>query len=67
MPDYIDKSVEQQELMLAVQLANAKVKTPRLTPKEACYNCDEPLVHEPGRLFCDKDCADDFEKYPREA
>jgi len=53
--------------MLAVQLANARANTPRLTPKEACYNCDEPLVHEPHRLFCDKDCADDFEKYPREA
>jgi hypothetical protein len=67
MPDFIDRSVEQQALVLEAQLANAKAKAPRLTPKEACHNCDEPLVHEPHRLFCDKDCADDYAKYPREA
>lgn len=67
MPDFIDKSVEQQELMLAAQLANARRPTKRLTPKEACYNCDEPLVHVPNQLFCDADCAEDYEKYPTEA
>lgn len=67
MPDFIDKSVEQQELLLAAQLANAKVSTPKLSPKEQCHNCDESLVHEPNKLFCDSDCAEDYEKYPRGA
>jgi hypothetical protein len=66
MPDFIDRSVEQQELLLAAQLKNARVEAPRLTPKEACHNCDEPLVHHPEQLFCDADCAHDYEKYPRE-
>lgn len=67
MPDFIDRSVEQQEFMLAAQLKNARLVTVRLEPKEACYNCAEPLVHIPNQLFCDADCADDFDKYPREA
>lgn len=65
--DFIDRSVEQQERLLEAQLQNARVKTPRLTPKEACYNCNEPLVEIPDQLFCDADCAHDYEKYPREA
>tara|TARA_Y100000588_G_scaffold346654_1_gene394777 strand:+ start:201 stop:401 length:201 start_codon:yes stop_codon:yes gene_type:complete len=66
MPDIIDNSVAQQEMMLAVHIQNARLNTPRLTPKEACHNCDEPLDN-PEQLFCDADCAEDYEKYPREA
>lgn len=34
-----------------------------LLPCGFCYNCEEPLPA--GRLFCDTECRDDYEKRVR--
>lgn len=59
MPDDFDRAsdLEQQQRELALRQARGQ---PTMPAVGACYNCGEDLP--PGRLFCDKDCRDDFEK-----
>lgn len=80
MADEIDLASVQAELFLAQALA-ARVVTPRLPCKGKCYNCDtvfeEVKKNKEGvsvdendtpiadKLFCDKDCADDYTKRER--
>jgi len=48
----------ESELEHARQAAQARF---RVLPIGHCHNCDEPLGRA-GQLFCDRDCAQDFEK-----
>lgn len=68
MADEADMAKELEELALKHALAHRKVVV-SLFPKGFCYNCDEQLKSEIKdserqhvRIFCDKDCADDWEK-----
>lgn len=62
MADIADRAAEQNELMLEIQLANAKVHEAGLRLIGKCHYCEEPLKNQ---TFCDADCRDDYEKYVR--
>lgn len=62
MADEFDKASEIEQEMLAHALSqtlNAPVQ--KLHPKGTCYNCLEEI--EKPKLFCDAECAEDYEKY----
>jgi hypothetical protein len=59
MADEIDQANELAELALNVALRNLSAG-PKLTPRGVCYYCEAEVA--PQQLFCDKDCADDYEK-----
>lgn len=68
MADEADMAHELEELERRNALANMP-KGPRLEPRGSCYNCGEPLTKGKGKsktlnqkLFCDGDCADDWER-----
>ena len=50
------------ELAYARQAAQAQF---RLIATGHCHNCEQHL-ERPGQLFCDRECARDFEKRERE-
>lgn len=52
------------ELMIAEGRHKMKQKNPELKPMGECHNCCEPLGHK-SKLFCDRDCAIDWEKYAK--
>lgn len=65
MADEADYANEQAERWLKQSLENRNTSK-RLAPKGACYFCEAEFDKETDaeyarRLFCDKDCADDFE------
>jgi len=66
MADEVDIANDLQELALQQALNAARVGGPRLVARGACYNCDEILAPRADgqhvQLFCDGDCADDWER-----
>jgi len=63
MADEVDRA----QLEIESELAYAKLAAQaglRLMPLGHCYNCDEH-VERSGQLFCDQECARDFEKRQR--
>lgn len=69
MADEVDLANEQAERWLHQSLANLATKAPGLSPKGSCHYCEEefdPL--DPNfqkKLFCDAECAHDFEEEKR--
>jgi len=55
--DIIDDANDQAEMILAISLRERKPVLPRIG---CCHNCEHPLPMD--RLFCDADCAQDWEK-----
>ena len=62
MADDADRAQEQIEAELAHARSAAQTRL-KLLPIGHCHNCDEPL--RGGQLFCDHECAEDFEKRER--
>ena len=62
MPDEIDRASELEERQRADALSRVRTRVGLLLCG-ACHNCGERLPA--GRLFCDADCRDDFEKRTR--
>ena len=66
MADEADLAAEQEQLFLAKALSNRKA-APKYTPTGQCLNCTTPFDEkDPNyalKIFCDKDCAEDFEQY----
>ncbi|CAA0365262.1 conserved hypothetical protein [Alteromonas alvinellae] len=62
--DPVDKAsaIEEESRQRAIAAARANAK-PTLLAKGSCHNCEEPV--EDQKLFCDADCATDYEKYLR--
>lgn len=60
MSDILDKSTRQQEVVMK-SLLSVRKEVPDIKPTGRCHYCDEDI--EEPKLFCDGDCADDFEKY----
>lgn len=58
MADDCDRAEDRQEEVLADALAAVR-RAPSLIPVGFCHHCGE-AVH-PGYLFCDKECASDYE------
>ncbi len=55
--DELDRAQEREEEMRADALAQRR---PVLAACGACHYCDEPLPA--GRLFCDADCRDEWQR-----
>ena len=62
MADDADRAQEQIEAELAHARSAAQTRL-KLLPIGHCHNCDEPL--RAAQLFCDQECAEDFEKRER--
>lgn len=62
MADDADRAQDEIEAELAHARSAAQVRR-RLVPTGHCHNCDEHL--RAGQLFCDQECASDFEKRER--
>ncbi len=59
MADEIDIANDRAQQDLDEALARACRHEPALAPTGWCYNCAEPMADD--RLFCDRDCRDDYE------
>jgi len=57
MADVIDQAqfIEERERQLSL-----RARRPTLQPIGVCYSCDAEV--DPGRLFCDCDCREDWER-----
>lgn len=71
MADEVDMANDSVERALEHALKQIR-SAPAMAPKGFCYFCEEPLepAEENGelvhrRLFCDRDCADDWEREQR--
>lgn len=68
MADEIDQANEQAERWLQQSLANRTVG-PKLAPRGTCHYCDTVFEKTEAdfdkKLFCDKDCADDYAEEQR--
>jgi hypothetical protein len=62
MADDADRAQDEIEAGLA-QARTAAQPRQILIPTGHCHNCDERV--RPGQLFCDQECASDFEKRQR--
>lgn len=60
MSDILDKSARQQEVIME-SLLKVRRDVPDIVPTGKCHYCDEDI--EMPKLFCDGDCADDYDKY----
>lgn len=64
MADEIDQANEQAERWLNQMIANRPTGT-RLAPKGSCHYCEQEFDADAPdadkKLFCDSDCASDFE------
>lgn len=63
MADEADEANDLAERAMAKAMAKIEMELakPALEPKGICYNCEEPV--EGAKLFCDKYCCEDYEKY----
>lgn len=59
MPDDFDRASDLEMKQRAIAELAARNR-PAMRAIGACYNCGEVLPH--SRLFCDKDCRDDYQK-----
>lgn len=53
---------QNQELLLREGMHRIGKSNNRLNPTGICHNCEE-AVDDKLKLFCDKDCAEDYEKW----
>jgi hypothetical protein len=69
MADEIDLANEQAERWLAKALAAASQNTSKMPPKGSCYYCEAEFdSSDPDasrKLFCDGECAKDYETEQR--
>lgn len=62
--DVVDAANKIVQLEIDVLIKNRRnqLEKETLTLKGSCYNCEEPLQ---GKLFCDVDCREDYDKRKR--
>jgi len=69
MADEIDQANEQAERWLNQALASSRTAGPKLAPRGTCHYCETVFDKTDAdfalKLFCDKDCAKDFEDEQR--
>lgn len=61
--DDADRAQEQIERELTLASKYGRSRGPSLKPCGACHFCSEPV--NPGLLFCDVYCRDDYERYSK--
>lgn len=59
MADDLDRAVEYQQRMIDAALTH-RAPAPELPRTGACHYCEEPVSEI--QLFCDSDCAQDWER-----
>ena len=60
MADEIDRGNETADMTLAGYIAAVRARAHlTMAPTGSCHNCDEPV--NPGRLFCDAECREDYD------
>ena len=66
MADEIDMANEQSERWLKQALSATAKTGPKLAPMGRCHHCNEPFTKTDEladkKLFCDADCASDYER-----
>ena len=62
MTDIFDRAsdAEERDRELALKTQRARAERDKLIPTGRCYFCEGDIPA--GRLFCDGDCRDDFER-----
>ncbi|MGH1461272.1 MAG: hypothetical protein ACRBB6_04470 [Neptuniibacter sp.] len=63
MPDICDLSDEKESFLLEARINAARNSGPSISPMGSCYNCEEKFPEGSPKLFCDADCATDWEKF----
>lgn len=65
MADEIDRASDIYEQFHAFKINESRVKATKreLQPKRECYWCEATLTE--GKVFCDSDCAQDYERSKR--
>jgi hypothetical protein len=61
LSDEIDAAQEEIDRLQEMGLKSARSNLVKLKPRGHCYNCDEALQLA-DQLFCDADCAHDYER-----
>lgn len=64
MPGNTDRASKESEYILDRQLEESRKLVPLITHTGYCHSCEEEV--EAPKLFCNGDCADDFEKYKKQ-
>lgn len=69
MADEVDIANQQAARWLQQSLEAARKTSNKMAPKGACYYCDTVFTaqeaHADKKLFCDSDCAADYEREQR--
>jgi hypothetical protein len=61
MADEIDAAQDEIARQQEAALSATRKRAGKLRPNGCCYNCDAVLA-TPEQLFCDRDCAHDYER-----
>jgi hypothetical protein len=61
MPDFIENTFDTEETLLKLRTDAIRNQPRELLPVGCCHWCSEPL-HNSQQLFCDPDCAMDWER-----
>ena len=63
MSDILDITDDVENRLLNLRIQAAKKYSSGLQPIHHCHWCEEPFEPNSPKLFCDADCAMDYEKY----
>lgn len=60
-PDVLDVAsfLESEQINNSIKIAQANLMAKKISPKGKCHNCGEKV--DAKKLFCDKDCTEDYE------
>lgn len=63
--DIVDNTQEIEDRLLSLRVENIRKTTKNLKPISCCNWCREPFEKGSLKVFCDSDCANDYEIYHR--
>jgi hypothetical protein len=61
--DQVDRSFHEQESAITESIRIARISKPEIQPTGVCHNktCLEDV--KPNQLFCNSDCANEYQRY----
>lgn len=62
MADVCDQADVTTEFLVQAQINSIRNQGPRIAPHGECHNCEEPFPAGSKKLFCDSECASDWEQ-----
>lgn len=63
MSDILDSTDEVEGRLLNLRIQAAQNYSSGLQPIMQCHWCEEPFEPKSQKLFCDSECAMDYDKY----